>query len=59
MDKEFGREIRVYDGKAYGYKVSNYGLENGYLDYHLARPLAGPFYFRFEQSEKMFGLNEN
>ena len=26
-------EIRVYDGKVYGEKVSNYGLENGYLDY--------------------------
>lgn len=27
------REIRLYDGKAYGYEVSKYGLENGYLDY--------------------------
>ena len=27
------REIRSYDGKAYGYEVSKYGLENGYLDY--------------------------
>ena len=27
------REIRLYDGKAYGYDVSKYGLENGYLDY--------------------------
>lgn len=26
-------EMRVYDGKVYGEKVSNYGLENGYLDY--------------------------
>ena len=29
------REIRLYDGKAYGYEVSKYGLENGYLDYAL------------------------
>lgn len=27
------REIRLYDGKAYGYEVYKYGLENGYLDY--------------------------
>lgn len=27
------REIRLYDGKAYGYEVSKYGLENGYFDY--------------------------
>ena len=27
------REIRLYDGKAYGHDVSKYGLENGYLDY--------------------------
>lgn len=27
------REIRLYDGKAYGYEASKYGLENGYLDY--------------------------
>lgn len=27
------REIRLYDGKAYGYEVSKYGLENRYLDY--------------------------
>ncbi len=27
------REIRLYDGKAYGYEVPKYGLENRYLDY--------------------------
>lgn len=25
MSKEFGREIRMYDGKVYGYEVSKYG----------------------------------
>ena len=25
--------MRVYDGRVWGYKVSDYGLENGYLDY--------------------------
>lgn len=41
MDKEFGREIRVYDGKAYGHKVSEYGLKNGYLDYHTLSKIIG------------------
>ena len=27
------REIRLHDGKDYGYEVPKYGLENGYLDY--------------------------
>lgn len=27
------REIRLYNGKAYGHEVSRYGLEHGYLDY--------------------------
>ena len=25
--------VRLYGNKAYGVKVSDYGLENGYLDY--------------------------
>ena len=25
--------MKVYDGKVWGYKVSDYGLEKGYLDY--------------------------
>ncbi len=31
-------KITLFNGKAYGVKVSNHGLENGYLDY---RALAG------------------
>ena len=27
------RTIEMYNGKVYGEKVSNYGLENGYLDF--------------------------
>ena len=27
------KEMRLYEGKVYGVKVSDYGLENGYLDY--------------------------
>lgn len=33
MSRQEERSITLYDGKAYGHKVSRYGLENGYLDY--------------------------
>lgn len=28
-----GKEIKMYDGMVWGEKVSDYGLEHGYLDY--------------------------
>lgn len=34
-------EMRVYDGRVYGEKVSVYGLENGYLDYHTLSKIVG------------------
>ena len=34
-------EMRVYDGKVYGEKVSDYGLENGYLDYLTLSKIVG------------------
>ena len=33
--------IKLYDGKAFGIKVSNYGLENGYLDYKTLSAIIG------------------
>ena len=33
MNEQFGREIKLYGGKAYGHEVSRHGRENGYLDY--------------------------
>lgn len=33
MSRQEKESIKLYDGKAYGHKVSRYGLENGYLDY--------------------------
>lgn len=33
MSRQEEKSITLYDGKAYGHKVSRYGLENGYLDY--------------------------
>ena len=38
MSKQEERSITLYDGKAFGVEVSDYALENGYLDYRtLAR----------------------
>ena len=28
------KQLKVYDGTVFGIKVSEYGLENGYLDYY-------------------------
>lgn len=35
------RTMTMYDGKVYGEKVSDYGLENGYLDYHTLSKIVG------------------
>ena len=34
-------KIKLYDGRAYGTKVSEYGLENGYLDYYTLSEMVG------------------
>lgn len=34
-------EIIVYNNRAYGVKVSDYGMENGYLDYAALRAIVG------------------
>jgi hypothetical protein len=31
----------MHDGKVYGFKVSSYGLENGYLDYYTLAEIVG------------------
>lgn len=41
MTQQFAREIKLFDGKAYGQKVSEYGLENGYLDYYTLSKIVG------------------
>lgn len=33
--------IKMYNGKVYGVKVSEYGLENGYLDYKTLASILG------------------
>ena len=34
--------IKIYDGKVYGIKTSNYRLENGCLDYLTLSKIVGP-----------------
>lgn len=41
MSRQFERSIKLYDGKAWGHKVSDYGLENGYLDYLTLSKIVG------------------
>lgn len=41
MSQQFERQIKMYDGKVYGFKVSTYGLENGYLDYYTLSKIVG------------------
>ena len=35
------KQIRLYGNMVYGVKVSNYGLENGYLDYETLSKIVG------------------
>lgn len=35
------KTIKLFNGKAYGYKVSDYALEHGYLDYYTLSLIVG------------------
>lgn len=41
MTQQLEREIKTYDGKVFGFKVSEYGKENGYLDYRTLSQIVG------------------
>lgn len=41
MSRQEEKSITLYDGKAYGHKVSDYALENGYLDYLTLSKIVG------------------
>lgn len=41
MNRQLEKTITLYDGKAYGHEVSEYGLENGYLDYRTLSKIVG------------------
>lgn len=61
------RQIKMYDGKVYGFKVSDYGLENGYLDYYTLSKIVGDSilnnsimpYIGFYEWEIVNGCEEN
>lgn len=41
MSRRSEKEITMYDSKVFGIKVSDYGLEHGYLDYHTLSKMVG------------------
>lgn len=41
MIQQKEREIKTYNGKVFGFKVSEYGRENGYLDYRTLSQIVG------------------
>lgn len=67
MSRRFGKEIKVYDGKVFGHKVSEYGLKNGYLDYYTLSKIVGDSvlnnavvpYIGYEEWELAHGCEEN
>lgn len=36
------KELKMYNGRVYGFEVSRYGVENGYLDYLTLSKIVGP-----------------
>ena len=67
MSRQEERSITLYDGKAFGHKVSKYGLENGYLDYLALSKIVGDCvlnnnifeYVGYENWELESGSEEN
>lgn len=41
MCEETEKRIKMYGGKVFGFKVSDYALENGYLDYYTLGRIIG------------------
>lgn len=67
MSRQEERSITLYDGKAYGHEVSEYGLKNGYLDYLTLSKIVGDCilnnnifeYVGYENWELESGLEES
>lgn len=67
MNRQSEREVKLYDNKVYGFKVSEYGLENGYLDYYTLSKIVGDSvlnnaivpYLGLEEWELTNGYEEN
>ena len=62
-----GKQMKMYDGKVYGCKVSDYGRENGYLDYYTLSQIVGDcvlnnnifMYVGYGNWELVCGVEEN
>lgn len=67
MSRQEERSIKLYDGKAFGHKVSKFGLEAGYLDYLTLSKIVGDCilnnsiipYIGFHEWEVVNGCEEN
>lgn len=67
MSQQKNTEIKMYNGKVYGFEVSKYGLENGYLDYQTLAKIVGDCvlnnsivpYIGFYEWEVVNGSEEN
>jgi len=67
MNEQSEKSIVTYEGRAFGFKVSNYGLENGYLDYSTLSKIVGDHvlnnsivpYIGFHEWEVTNGSEEN
>lgn len=67
MNQQKEKQIKTYDGKVFGEKVSDYGLENGYLDYYTLSKIVGDsvlnneifMHAGYENWELVNGLEEN
>ena len=61
------KQIKMYDGKVFGYELGEYALENGYLDYHTLSKMVGDMvlnndimqYAGIENWELAHGQEEN
>lgn len=67
MSQMYKHQMKMYNGKVYGVKVSDYGVENGYLDYYTLSQIVGDSvlnnsifaYVGYENWELTNGVEEN
>ena len=67
MERQKERRVRLFDDKVYGYKVSDYGLANGYLDYYTLAEIVDNYvlnnsifeYVGYENWELVSGVEVN
>ena len=67
MSQTYEKQMKMYNGRVYGVKVSDYGVENGYLDYYTLSQIVGDsilnnsifMYAGYENWELTNGLEED